>query len=584
MPPWGAAGTRDRRALYLRWRPQRFADVVGQDHVTRTLRNAVVRNCLAHAYLFTGPRGTGKTSVARILYRAANCEHPLDGDPDNRCHLCVAALEGRALDLVEIDAASNRGIDDIRDLRERVAYRPSQGRYRVYIVDEAHELTPQAWDAFLKTLEEPPEHVLFVLATTEAHKVPTTIISRCQRFDFRRISFEATRVQLARVAEAEGLTIDPAVVDRLARSARGGLRDALSLLDQLSAFAGARVDMLVARTVLGLPPAEAVQATIDSLGRRYAAGVMAQVAHVAEGGGDLRQFVEELTANLRAILLTRVKADASLGAEFAMEDLVWLRAQAPSWTVGVLIHLVEALTHALARHRDAQQFQTAVELALLAVCDEGSPVPAPVAGPLALDFVAPRPAPSGAAGLPSAAVPQPATPLTSALGGPPPGHEDAVSDRPPASEETRADRSASAATPVPTSSSDADRTPVRRAQVDGDDLSRVRERWQDVVDQVALKKNARVWLQTARPIRLESGWLTLAFDGKPHRTSAERNRPDIEAAVLHVTGRPYKIRCVSGVDDDSGSGPRSGYAADAVLSFAVSKFGGELRRVEQPLE
>src|SRR5919108_3954851 len=197
------AAAEAHRALYLRWRPKRFEDVVGQEHVTRTLRNAVKLDRLAHAYLFTGPRGTGKTSVARILYRAANCQNSIDGDPCNSCSLCLAALEGRSLDLIEIDAASNRGIDDIRDLRDKVAYRPGEGRYKLYIIDEAHELTPQAWDAFLKTLEEPPPHAIFVLATTEAHKVPPTIVSRCQRFDFRRIPFGATREQLARVAEAE---------------------------------------------------------------------------------------------------------------------------------------------------------------------------------------------------------------------------------------------------------------------------------------------------------------------------------------------------------------------------------------------
>src|SRR5579884_789833 len=250
------------RALYLRWRPLRFEVVVGQEHVTRTLRNAVKSGRLGHAYLLTGPRGTGKTSIARILFRAANCEHVQDGDPCNQCALCRAALDGRALDLLEIDAASNRGIDDIRDLRDKVAYRPGEGRYKVYIIDEAHELTPQAWDAFLKTLEEPPPHAIFVLATTEAHKVPPTIVSRCQRFDLRRIPFGATRDQLAHVAQAEGMHVQPAVLERLALVARGGLRDALSLLDQLAAFAGGEIDMTVARAALSLPSIEAVRGVV----------------------------------------------------------------------------------------------------------------------------------------------------------------------------------------------------------------------------------------------------------------------------------------------------------------------------------
>jgi len=282
------------RALYLRWRPRRFEDVVGQEHVTRTLRNAVKSSRLAHAYLFTGPRGTGKTSVARILYRAANCDHTTDGDPCNVCPLCKAALDGRAMDLIEIDAASNRGIDDIRDLREKVQYRPGEGRFRVYIVDEAHELTTAAWDAFLKTLEEPPPHAIFVLATTEAHKVPPTIVSRCQRFDFRRIPYDATRVQLALVARAENMDVEPAVLERLALVARGGLRDAISLLNQLGAYAGGHVDMQVARAALCLPSIEAVRGVLDGLTRRDPAAVMSLVSDVAEGGGDLRLFVDEL--------------------------------------------------------------------------------------------------------------------------------------------------------------------------------------------------------------------------------------------------------------------------------------------------
>src|SRR6202048_4654693 len=207
LPPPAQPVVADRRALYLRQRPRRFKEVVGQEHVTRTLRNAVKLGRPSHAYLFTGPRGTGKTSVARILYRAANCENLQDGDPCNQCVLCRAALDGRAMDLIEIDAASNRGIDDMRDLREKVAYRPGVGRYKVYILDEAHELTAPAWDAFLKTLEEPPPHAIFVLATTDAHKVPPTIVSRCQRFDFLSIPFQLIRDQLQRGAAPAGMQI-----------------------------------------------------------------------------------------------------------------------------------------------------------------------------------------------------------------------------------------------------------------------------------------------------------------------------------------------------------------------------------------
>ena len=366
------------RALYLRWRPNRFEDVVGQDHVTRTLRNAVKLGRPSHAYLFTGPRGTGKTSVARILYRAVNCEHTEDGDPCNTCPLCRAALDGRALDLVEIDAASNRGIDDIRDLRDKVAYRPGEGRYRVYIIDEAHELTAAAWEAFLKTLEEPPPHAIFVLATTEAHKVPATIVSRCQRFDFRRIPFRATKEQLAKIADAEGLEVDPSVYERLALVARGGLRDALSLLDQLSAFAVGKIDMDVARAALSLPSIEAVRGAIDGMTRRDPATVMAVISDAAEGGADLRLFADELIVHLRALMLLRTGADARLGDELPEDEVAWLRERAPAWSIGALMQLVQTLSDALARTRDAAQFQVQTEVAVLTACDVESLTPPPV--------------------------------------------------------------------------------------------------------------------------------------------------------------------------------------------------------------
>src|SRR6266540_3099711 len=372
------------RALYLRWRPQRFEDVVGQEHVTRTLRNAVKLDRLAHAYLFTGPRGTGKTSVARILYRAANCPHAEDGDPCNTCGLCRAALDGRALDLIEIDAASNRGIDDIRDLREKIAYRPGEGRFKVYIIDEAHELTQPAWDALLKTLEEPPPHALLVLATTEAHKVQATIVSRCQRFDFRRIPFDATREQLARVAASEDMEVEPAVLERLALLARGGLRDALSLLDQLSAFAGGRVDMQVARAALSLPPIEAVHGVLDGLTNREPAAVMAVMSEIA----DVRLFVDELVVHLRAILLLRSGADTRLSDALPVGEVAWLSERAPKWSLGPLMRLLQCLSESLARTRDAQQFQVQCEVALLEACQVDTSLPISAPAP-----IAPSPAP-----------------------------------------------------------------------------------------------------------------------------------------------------------------------------------------------
>lgn len=570
IAPQPVATEPDRRALYLRWRPQRFADVVGQEHVTRTLQNAVKLGRLAHAYLLTGPRGTGKTSIARILYRAANCPQPVDGDPCNACPLCVAALDGRALDLVEIDAASNRGIDDIREIRERIAYRPSEGRYRIYIVDEAHELTPPAWDAFLKTLEEPPDHAIFVLATTEAHKVPATIVSRCQRFDLRRIPFEATREQLQRVASAEGLNVEPEVVDRLARAARGGLRDALSLLDQLSAFSAGQIDMAVARSVLGLPPIETVHNILAQLGSRNSAAVMTQLLEVAEGGADLRQLVEEMAARLRGVLLVCSGAEQALLGEFAADELTWLRTQSDSWTVGALLKLVQELTTVLARTRDSQQFQTQVELALLSVCHESVAQPAQP-GPVSVSVAKPP-----------AAVATSSVGKSESTGGGEPV-ERAVPSARAATEAAEPDMPhamrAAPADPLPQEEPEAARPDVEPVATDAPVLERARHHWADIVER-ACSRNvlAGASLSTAQPLRMEGETLVIGFERLTEKqaTSPVLKRTT-EDAVKHALGHPYKVK-LTRIIEETGGAPRLN--DDPVINHAVRLFGGRPRRLD----
>ncbi len=514
------AAAAPHRALYLRWRPRRFEDVVGQEHVTRTLRNAVKLDRLTHAYLFTGPRGTGKTSVARILYRAANCQQADDGDPCNACPLCLAALDGRALDLIEIDAASNRGIDDIRDLREKIAYRPGEGRFKVYIIDEAHELTQPAWDALLKTLEEPPPHAILVLATTEAHKVQATIVSRCQRFDFRRIPFDATRDQLALVARSENMEIEAAVLERLALLARGGLRDALSLLDQLSAFASGHVDMEVARAALSLPPIEAVHGVLDGLTYRNPATAMAVMAEIA----DVRLFVDELVMHLRAILLLRSGADARLSDELPAAEVAWLRERAPVWSLGPLMRLLQTLSESLARTRDAQQFQVQCEVALLEACQVGTVLPATVA---------------------------PAPRLTQAVA-------------------ARSDLTPPAAPPAAP-------TPVPPPPAADPSTDLVRSRWPDIVDHVKSRKPILgALLSSAQPIALQDAQLTVAFGTDFNRKRAElaANRQAIEAALRHALGTQLKLVCTT-----ASSNGEQGLLEDPVINFAQRTFGGEPRRL-----
>lgn len=291
------------QALYRVWRPQTFGELVGQDHVARTLKSAMVHDRIAHAYLFCGPRGTGKTTSARLLAKAVNCQQPDGGEPCNRCPNCEAVNNGSSLDVIEIDAASNRGIEEIKSLRERVKFSPSHGRYRVYIIDEVHMLSHDAFNAFLKTLEEPPAHALFILATTEAHKVPLTILSRCQRFDFRRIPEGEIAARLTGIAAGAGLTVDREAVDIIARVAEGGLRDAISILDQAAATGEKTVTARHIHDLLGTVTGEMVAEVADHLAAGRTARVLELVAEVEKWGKDPRLFLRDLAGHLRRRLL-----------------------------------------------------------------------------------------------------------------------------------------------------------------------------------------------------------------------------------------------------------------------------------------
>ncbi len=293
-----------QEVLYRKWRPQCFADVVGQEPLVTTLRHAVAAGAPAHAYLFSGPRGTGKTSTGRILAKAVNCPTPTaEGEPCNECVSCEAFQSGRALDLIELDAASNRGIDEIRDLREGAGYSPNAARYKVYLIDEVHMLTDAAFNALLKTLEEPPPHVIFILATTEPHRLPATILSRCQRFDFRRITLDATVTRLRTIAQGERIEVAEGGLDLIARQATGSLRDAVNLLDQTVAYHGRELSLESVRAGLGLVvdhrTGELARAAI---GRDLAAG-LAVLAAVRDDGLELRSFMREVVATLRSALL-----------------------------------------------------------------------------------------------------------------------------------------------------------------------------------------------------------------------------------------------------------------------------------------
>ncbi len=300
--------TSSGQVLYRKWRPQTFAEVVGQEPVTRTLRNSVASGRLAHAYLLCGPRGTGKTSLGRLIAKAANCGSPVEGEPCNQCDSCLAFLEGRAMDFIEQDAASHNSVDDIRQLRENVVLNPMSARYKVYLLDEVHMLSKGAENALLKTLEEPPPHIIFVLATTEPHRVEATIISRCQRFDLRRIPLPAAAALLARICEGEGYSLDEASLAEIARGATGSLRDAINGLEQVVTYYGPSPSLEQVQEALGL----SVDARSGQLARCALAGDLAGglklIAAVADDGVEMRQFSRQVVRYLRGLLLARAGA------------------------------------------------------------------------------------------------------------------------------------------------------------------------------------------------------------------------------------------------------------------------------------
>jgi DNA polymerase-3 subunit gamma/tau len=530
------SSTAPHQALYRRWRAQTFSEIVGQTAVVETLRNAVRSDRVSHAILFVGPRGTGKTSLARILAKALNCTNLQDGDPCDVCEACVSIREGRAMDLVEIDAASNRGIDAIRDLRDRINYAPTDLRRKVYILDEAHQITKDAWNALLKSLEEPPDFVAFMFASTHPQDFPPAILSRLQRYDVRRLSVEEIEGKLARILAAESVEGEPGAIRLIARLAAGGMRDAESMLDQILAAGGGRIDEAAVRELLGLADTEVVARLIQALVEGDAAAGMAVLAELDDRGRDAGVVLEQLVEEIRTELAASLAPDGDRQRGAALATLARRLAAIDPERRGV----------------GGTRFQ--LELALL---DAATRVTAAQAMP-----ARPAPAPGDAASRPAAPSPaaapttEPATPVTKPSGPAPVAPVVAKAPR----SEAAATRKSQPSTPAPAEPVTAAAgpaisqpdtvapgpTPAGEAARPAD-IDELRARWPEVVAFLSQNPPVKPLIEACRPISVEDHLVTLGFpeDKAFLKIALERRGPILEEGIGRILGRTVNVRCVA---------------------------------------
>ena len=511
-------------SLYRRHRPRTFADVVGQEHVVRTLRNAIDTGQVHHAYLFVGSRGTGKTSMAKMLAACLNCERGPTTEPCGTCDSCRSIAAATSLDVIEMDAASNNSVDDIRDLRDSVQYAPVSGRSKVYILDEAHMLTPQAWNAFLKTLEEPPPNTVFVLATTEAHKIMDTVVDRCHRFDFHRPTVDQLTTVIARVAEQEQISISRDAVMLVARGATGSYRDALGTLEQLLTYAEDQITGADVAAVLGVSDDELLFGALDAVIARDAAAAWGIVARLADSGRDAKRFIEDLEHHGRDALVVQTLGEVPPQLAMAEERNTRLLDQARRVSGADTVRLLDLLASAMRRVKDGSDAQTQLEIALVkAAAPElepttramlarlerleqalGGGVPAPVAAP------APEPAPMPAA-------PTPAAP-------PPP------------------------VVVAPEAAAPASAAPAVTGELS---LTFITDLWPDVIKTLAEQHQLIAGcVEDARPTALEAKELTLTFPAEKSFQRRKAETPEarnlVIGAVRSLTGTSVQLAFASG--------------------------------------
>jgi len=550
--PAARTSTAPHQALYRRWRAQTFAEIVGQTAVVETLRNAVRADRVSHAVLFVGPRGTGKTSLARILAKALNCTNLQDGDPCDTCEACVSIREGRALDLIEIDAASNRGIDAIRDLRERIQYAPTDLRRKVYILDEAHQITKDAWNALLKSLEEPPDFVAFMFASTHPQEFPPAILSRLQRFDVRRLTVEEIEGKLVRILAAESVDAEPGAVRLIARLAAGGMRDAESILDQVLASAGGRIDEASVRDLLGLADAEAIDRLTGALVDGDAGAGIGVLAELDERGRDVAVVLDQILDQIRTDLGAAIgpagqpaRAAALSAAAHRLAAIDPERRGVGGLRFQIELALLDGATRApsTARQRPAGPEAAAVTEPEAAAVTE--PVPAPVAA--APVDAAPAP--------PAAAAAEPAAPAPAARAERAPAPTPEIDARPrrtarhePVASTPRsaaADPAEPAATGAPNTAPATEAPPVDPSSPQG--IDELRTAWPAIVAALSQSPPVKPLIAACRPVSLDGAIVTLGFpeDQAFLKDALERRRAMLEQGIGAILGRPVSVHCVA---------------------------------------